>query len=740
MNPAALDRFVRDRVDRFLSWAGRRLGRLALVFGSLLALVLALTFVGPEHGLEGRFFAGLDLTGPPVSTRVDRVLNLSADVLAERSNDAAERSAAWAGYVYAPKRSTYRFSVQAGGRVRVRVGGEVIVDSEAPPPGRFEREMELVRGSHPVRIEFSGDGGLDLRWRETRTPRWRMPRLPLYRRPVGFVPFVWDVVRDNLAPAVKTAARVFGVLLILGLARTARPRRETLSVLALAGFVLLALAYEAEVFSKRATAVSGCDPFAYLQAAELMARDGLFKTEYVDPLAAEVIASYRARPGAGQLTFIFAPLGYYLYDFDHGLVYNVFPPGLPLLLYPAVRLFGRAPVFHLLPALNVLLLVLLFLLGTRASGAGFGLVLAAVTFFNFPVFENSLLIMSDLPSLGLLGLSAFFVYRGLPSGRLWLLAAAGGAFGLAFLVRYSNLIAAVPLAALFWWTGRQGRVRVAAPAGLFAAAAVLAGGLPLALYTHRLFGTVFRLVYEPISQSRVDPGNFVSGVAYYGTSLLRTFGPLTLLVALVGAAGGILRPGRRPAVLVCLLALAVFFGFFALHSIQNERYLLPVYPCLGLLAGWGAVDILNRLGRSFLASLLVLVLLGAAPLLRSRQGFRGGERLAEETAKALAAKVPAEAVVFCEEMSGSLRFYAGLSGYRFLPAEGPVLLETAAILAAKMRPVFFLLDGPAAEERFRRLRDEHPDFDAGLEDRGRVRGRPLFRYSPPVQEQGIPVR
>jgi len=740
LKAAALDGFVRDRADRFLGWARRRLGRVALAFASLLALSLAFSLFGPEHGLEGRFFASLDQTGPAVSAHVDRVIHFSAETLAERANDASARSAVWEGYVYAPKRSAYRFSIQAGGQVRVRVGGDLVLEVGPPSPNRVEREIDLHRGAHPLRIELAGEGGLDFRWRETKTPRWRMPRLPLYRRPVGLGPFAWDVLRDNLAPAAKTAAAAAGLLLLMALIRTAWPRRDSLFVLALALFVVLGVVYESEVFSKRATAVSGCDTFAYLQAAELMAENGLFKTEYADPLAADVLGNYRNRPGPEQWTFIFAPLGYYLYDSGRGLAYNVFPPGLPLLLYPAVKLFGRGPAFVLLPALNVLLLVLLFLLGTRAAGAAFGLVLAAVTLFNFPAFENSILIMSDLPSLGLLLMGAVLIHLGFRPGRLWLLLPAGAAFGLAFLVRYSNLVAAVPLAALFWWESRGRRRGRLAAAGLFAAAAVLAGALPLALYTHRLFGTVFRLVYEPFSQSRMAFENLGAGLAYYGASLLRTFGPLTLLLALIGSAAGVLRRSRRPAVFVCLAALAVFFGFFALHSIHNERYLLPVYPCLGLLAAGGAVEVLNRVGRSFIASVLVLALLGAAPLLRSKPGFRGGERRAEETAKALATRVPAESVVFCEEMSGPVLFYAGLTGYRFLPAEDAVLLETAAILAAKNRPVFFLLDGPPAEERFEKMRERSADFETGLEDRGTVRGLPLFRYSPPAHGQGTAVR
>jgi len=740
LNAAALDLFARRRVEAWLSWSRRRLLRIAAAFAVLAAGWLVLSFAGPEHGLRGRFYPRLDGEGLPASTRIDRIINFPKSVLEERAGDEARLRAVWEGFVFAPKRSTYAFALRTDGEARVMVGGEIVADfGGAPSPGRAEGRIDLDRGSHPLRVEYrdaGGEAGIDFRWRETETPRWRMPRLFLYPRPVNLGTFIWDTIRRQLKSFVKAAALAAAVLLLAGLCRAARPGWGTIPVLALAGFAVMAVLYGSEVLAKRSTAVSGCDPFAYLQAAELMARQGLFRTEYTDPLAAEVIRTYEARPGPEQLTFIFAPLGYYLFDFDQGLVYNVFPPGLPLFLLPVVRLLGRAPVFWLLPALNAAVLVFLFALGTRAAGAAFGLVLAAVTVFNYPAFENTVVVMSDHPSLALLGLSALLVERGFRSPRLWILFLAGGIFGAAVLVRYSNLVAAVPLAALFFWKGRENPGRFASALGAFSAAALLAGALPLALYTHRLFGTPFRLVYEPFSQSRMAWENLGPGAAYYGRSLFRTFGLLTLLAALVGAGSGFFRPRRRPAVVVCLVGLSAFFVFFAFHGIRNERYLLPAYPLLGGLAALGMKEILTRLDRSFLASALILAVLGSGPLLRSRDGFRAGERRAEVVSAALAAKLPAEAVVFCEEISGALRFYAGLTGYRFLPAEDAVLVETASILTAKGRPVYFYLDSPAAEARFLELSGRNEAFQTALRGRGRVRGRPLFEFSPQTPDNG----
>jgi len=95
----------------------------------------------------------------------------------------------------------------------------------------------------------------------------------------------------------------------------------------------------------------------------------------------------------------------------------------------AGRRIGRTAAFWVLPLLNVALLVLVFLIAARAAGAVFGLVLAAVTFFNFHVFENSVIIMSDLPSMGLLLLAAFLVHRNGLSAKPIRSLLAGACFG-----------------------------------------------------------------------------------------------------------------------------------------------------------------------------------------------------------------------------------------------------------------------------------------------------------------------
>jgi 4-amino-4-deoxy-L-arabinose transferase-like glycosyltransferase len=430
-----------------------------------------------------------------------------------------------------------------------------------------------------------------------------------------------------------------------------------------------------------------------------------------------------------------SPHGYYVYGREKGAVYSLFPPGVSFFLYPFVKAFGRGAAFFIMPLLNLALLSLFFVLGTKAVDAVFGLCFSAFTFFNFHVFENSAVIMSDLPSMGLLAAAAYLLWRNGRNPRRFLTAFAGACFGLSLVFRYSNLVGLLPLAWIAWvgWRGRRRLAVLWREIAAFSAAAAALGVLPLAVYTYRLFGTPFRLVYEPISQSRFQAANLGLGLSYYLQSLWRTFGPVPLAIAVFGLAALLLQPKRRSVAAACLLAFFAFFGFHVFHSIQNERYLLPAYPFLGLLFAFGVRETARLTRRSFAATLLVVALCGSIPFARSRPTFRQAENQAEQWAASLAGKIEPGGVVFCDELSGSLRIYQGIPGYRFVPTDGATLLQAADILTSRGRPVYLYVDNALAEEPFRLLLERTPSLARRLEPAAVVRGRVLFKYSPRKQ-------
>lgn len=237
-----------------------------------------------------------------------------------------------------------------------------------------------------------------------------------------------------------------------------------------------------------------------------MARHGFFHTEFVDPLVPEIYRAYATKPPEQKAIFLLSPHGYYVYDLDKGLVYNVFPPGMSILLYPFVKLGGRSAAFFVLPFLILMMIVSFYYWGSKLAGPVFGLCLSVAAVFSGNVFENTIVIMSDVPSMALISLSAFLLYRNIKSPR---------------------------------------RIRP------FVAGAILFGILPLAVYTDRLFGTVFRLVYEPFNQSRMAWANIGPGISFYLKSLVQSFGIPGLALMAIGLGACMARRRIRSAGFFC---------------------------------------------------------------------------------------------------------------------------------------------------------------------------------------------
>ena len=58
----------------------------------------------------------------------------------------------------------------------------------------------------------------------------------------------------------------------------------------------------------------------------------------------------------------------------------------------------------------------------------------------------------------------------------------------------------------------------------------------------------------------------------------------------------------------------------------------------------------------------------------------------------MSSKLDRGAVVFCDQLSGVIRLYSGVPGYRFTWTDPETLLETLAILTERGHPVDFYPD------------------------------------------------
>jgi hypothetical protein len=202
-------------------------------------------------------------------------------------------------------------------------------------------------------------------------------------------------------------------------------------------------------------------------------------------------------------------------------------------------------------------------------------------------------------------------------------------------------------------------------------------------------------------------------------------------VAAVGVGACLARRGRRAFALAAALALAAFLLPYAFESLREHRYLMPVYPWLALLYGLGALALGNLLRHRRTLRALALAVLAVAPLLWSWSRLPGGVFHRDRTCAALAARVEPDAVIMCDDLSGPVRLYSGLTGYRFVWTRLEVLAEACETLARLGRPVYFLLDGDAARAHFKFLRDKGVLPAASLTVAGDVNGLPLWRYVKP---------
>jgi len=719
---------------RVLAAVRKRFVLAAAVCGALLLALIGAERLASAHGLVGRYFDNPAWSGAPASTVRDSVIHFDEDALSRRSAESDAFTVEWDGYIFAPKDSSYRFTLTSSGISRISLDGAVLIETGAVGPERTaDKEIPLSRGNHRLLFRYakSGEGGvLDFRWAETRTPKAIMPPLRFYSRPVTLAAVVADTVISKASGVLWLVLIALGLLLFTVAARAALPRSNPASVLTVLLFLVLAGAYELKVFSRRSTSASGCDSYAYLHGAELMAENGLLRTEFSDPPAAEIYRSYAPTPPEADSIFLLSPHGYYVSDLGRGLVYNVFPPGMSLLLYLPVKAAGREAAFFLLPCLNLAFLVLLFYGGAKRAGPAFGMVLAASTMFNPVVFSNSVEIMSDVPSMILLAAGAFFLLLNIGNDRRWAVFLAGACFGFSLVVRYSNLMGALPLGYLLCLGWRGKRRKAFGDLALFCAGAFLFGILPLAIYTHRLFGTVFRLVYEPLTQSRMSWANFAIGVPFYGRSTVSAFGLPGAVLILVGLGSAIARPTLRRVGVTCLLAYTAFFGFYAFQSIQQDRYLLPAYPFLGVLYGLGVLAVVRRLDRLPGLAFLIVALCAAYPFFQAKGQYPYGNVREEAVCRAVKSKLDPGAVLFCDQLSGTIRLYAGVPGYRFTWTRPETLRQTLSILNGLGRPVYFYPDEKTALDRFRTLVGDGVIPEAELALVGRIRGLPLYRYGP----------
>ncbi len=372
-----------------------------------------------------------------------------------------------------------------------------------------------------------------------------------------------------------------------------------------------------------------------------------------------------------------------------------YPVGFPLHLATAALLAGWQWGPYLVnPLLAALSLPLMFLIGLELGlprlWAGAGVVLLA---FNATVIHMSTQPMSDAAAM-FWALAA--VWAGLRARRQmhwsWL---TGAAFGMAVLVRPTNVLLLAPLAFCLPFTW-QAWLRF----GL--------GGAPLGAvfcaYNLTAYGHPLRTGYGVIQlDNALMFAGFGKRLRYYAYWLAISVSPLPLLAWLgVSAARG--TAWRNRALLLAWFgAYLCFYSCYDIYEAWGDtRFLLPGLPGLllgallalhGALANWGAPR--RRAGWA-LAVVLFAVTCGVMLRFYSQNQFfvyARDQNLNAEACRWADAQAPGEALLVSMQMSGALRFYTGRSVFRWeqiRPGAWPALYRQ--VLARGARFYALLMD------------------------------------------------
>ena len=460
---------------------------------------------------------------------------------------------------------------------------------------------------------------------------------------------------------------------------------------------------------------SGADAFGYVSQAHGWSRG--------DPTLHVAVAAEAPWPDA---VATFSPLGYRSGPAGHAIV-PTYPPGLPLLMAPFVRIAGLRAAFLVVPALGALLAWLTFVLGRQLHGALAGLVASVLVAASPIVLFQVVQPMSDVPASALWLSVWLLAARATPAAAL----GAGGVASAAVLTR-PNLMAVAAVTAIVLAgqaLGLRSR-RAAATADrtgpLRLAALFLAGAVPgiavVAFLQASWYGSPLRSGYGA-TRDLFAAGNIWPNTLRYGRWLLTTQGLLVILAPLgwhviwhrTDDAGP---PGDRarrvsPRLLLALgiagsvAVVASYLPYAVFEQWHYLRFLMPALPVVLVGVAVVLVLVVERLPPAVRATtMVVLVALIAGWSGRVARTEKAFDLAAIEdryrvTAEAVRQSTPAAAVVLCLQQSGSLRLYGERDTVRWDLLEPAWLDRAVAWLEQRGHPVLIVSEQPE-DEAFRR--------------------------------------
>lgn len=526
----------------------------------------------------------------------------------------------------------------------------------------------------------------------------------------NLLPDPWILPFDLPAAILAGASYTLLCLAVLSLAAApARLRARRLTTLVLVGALLWAsLLY----LGHRTAGVSGSDPYAYAQMAVDIARQG-------SPLHRFPLFPILRETGVPWYPIVH--VGYAPPLDAAGAAATVWPPGWPLLLAAPYRLLGEPGLYLAAPLLGLLAIALsagfAHMVGRSqpmdwARPALAGALSACLLATSFEQIDRLLVPMADVSAqiATLLALTCgLTAWRCAPNRVLAWGLVGGACFGLAYLIRHTQLLLALPIVGIIWLAPHA-----PSPRKLQLAVGSAVGALPWGLadlwYHDRLSGNLWQPESpESFLFSLTNVGH--SAAVVLADALRRNEWGLLWPLLLLGAWSLARRAPRASAV----LALTVL-GQLLIHlpyGALRLRDLLTLFPLLALWTAWGIVAVIGfarQWARRSLAGQLIAVAALAAlifvlaartyPVLtspwRPPHASFGYVTAAQRAAFAqVAALTEPNAVIGATLNSGALDL---LSDRRSLHPADWTAGEWATVikaLQAQGRPVYLLDDGQA---------------------------------------------
>jgi hypothetical protein len=462
--------------------------------------------------------------------------------------------------------------------------------------------------------------------------------------------------------------------------------------------------------------VTGSDPYAYVQMAVDLAR-------HSQPF--HVFRLFPTIVGLGVPWWPIVHVGYNL-PFDlNGTAASVWPWGHSLFLAIGYRLAGEEALYVTTPLLGLVALVAICALALevahhrprdeKALLAGVSIFLLATSYVQA---TNTLVPMADVSSQLFTVLTMYLAWRGTRTGQFRYACPAGVAFGLAYIVRYTQLLlvfAVLLLTLSAFPTAPRRRARQLGFLALFGASALLVA-LPDFYYRQVAFGNPLRfgsgelqhlaLGNIPITTVRMARELFCSTELGYMVPFL-LYGLYQLY-----------RERRRE--LVVLLAWMMPILLFHLsYAALRMRDLLSITPVLALCCAWGFTDLVRKVQNltgehakgakvftlTVMAAFLAAHAQSVLPLLWDADFYNFGylgqdQRLAFGR---LGELTLADSVIGCSLNSGSVDLYGGRMTFRPAYWTTEELLIFIRAMLEQKRTVYLLDDGVELQEPLQAL-------------------------------------